>query len=159
MIKLAFLLSLLVLLSACNSKNTGSHIAVEVSKQQHSHVNRRQAVKIMLESVYFEFGKFELSSEAKNILSKNAEILKKAEAKKIIVIGCCDSRGSEKHNKILARQRAGAVKEFYAMFGIDSKLISIHINLARDDGSLDEISHAKNRRTDTVMKDILNIEK
>ena len=62
--------------------------------------------------VYFDFDKADLRDDAKVILKKAADTLRRNPQASILVTGNCDIRGSEAYNEKLGRQRGDAVKRF-----------------------------------------------
>jgi outer membrane protein OmpA-like peptidoglycan-associated protein len=62
--------------------------------------------------VYFDFDKADLRDDARAILKKAADTLKRNPRASILVTGNCDIRGSEAYNEKLGRQRGEAVKRF-----------------------------------------------
>jgi outer membrane protein OmpA-like peptidoglycan-associated protein len=145
------------LLAACSgNKAADTGISVEVIKEQRQKNTPEQAVvskhEVSLAPAYFEFDKADLSQEAKSILTQNIAAMKNA--KQIIIIGRCDNRGTEKRNKTLARKRADIVKDFYIAQGINPARITAYINLKEQNicAKTDEPCHAKNRKTDSVIK-------
>jgi outer membrane protein OmpA-like peptidoglycan-associated protein len=62
--------------------------------------------------VYFDFDKADLRDDAKIILKKAADTLKRNPQASILVTGNCDIRGSEAYNEKLGRQRGEAVKRY-----------------------------------------------
>jgi outer membrane protein OmpA-like peptidoglycan-associated protein len=62
--------------------------------------------------VYFDFDKSLLRDDAKLILKKAADTLKRNPSASILVTGNCDIRGSEAYNEKLGRQRGESVKKF-----------------------------------------------
>jgi outer membrane protein OmpA-like peptidoglycan-associated protein len=62
--------------------------------------------------VYFDFDKADLRDDAKVILKRAADTLKRNPQASILVTGNCDIRGSEAYNEKLGRQRGEAVKRY-----------------------------------------------
>ena len=62
--------------------------------------------------VYFDFDKADLRDDAKAILKKAADTLKRNPQANILVTGNCDIRGSEAYNEKLGRQRGETVKRY-----------------------------------------------
>jgi outer membrane protein OmpA-like peptidoglycan-associated protein len=62
--------------------------------------------------VYFDFDKSDLRDDAKVILKRAADTLKRNPQASILVTGNCDIRGSEAYNEKLGRQRGEAVKRY-----------------------------------------------
>jgi peptidoglycan-associated lipoprotein len=73
--------------------------------------------------IYFEFDRAELSSEARDILNKVAELLKASPKKNITIEGNCDDRGTNEYNLALGQTRADSVARYLQSLGIDRKRI------------------------------------
>lgn len=81
--------------------------------------------KIKLEMIHFEFDRYRLMSEAKQILNENARILKMYPQVKILIQGHCDERGTIEYNLALGEKRARAAQEYLIDLGMDPSRISI----------------------------------
>jgi peptidoglycan-associated lipoprotein len=77
------------------------------------------------ERIYFDFDKFELKAESKEVLKKKAELLKKYPNFKVLVEGHCDERGTEEYNLGLGEKRAKAAMEFLVIQGVDVSRLKI----------------------------------
>lgn len=80
-----------------------------------------------LQNVYFDFDSFSISEEMKEIIRKNADIIKRIldenpEAA-LLVEGHCDERGTNEYNLELGWKRAQSVKRFLMLFGIPENRI------------------------------------
>ena len=103
-------------------------------------------------SVYFEFDKYDLGSDARSTLATNAQWLKSHPDIKIRVEGNCDERGTVEYNLALGEKRANAVKDYYVSLGIPAgriQTVSYGKERPLDPGHNEE-AWAKNRRSDTV---------
>jgi peptidoglycan-associated lipoprotein len=76
-----------------------------------------------ISKIYFEFDRAELSSEAREILNKVAELLKASPKKNITIEGNCDDRGTNEYNLALGQTRADSVARYLQSLGIDRKRI------------------------------------
>jgi len=104
-----------------------------------------------LGTIRFEFNESNLTGEARSMLEKNAECLKKEKIKGTITIaGHCDERGTEEYNLHLGERRAHAVKKYLATMGVDeSKLKTISFGKERPAVSgHDEAAWSQNRRAE-----------
>ncbi|MEW5774159.1 MAG: peptidoglycan-associated lipoprotein Pal [Thermodesulfobacteriota bacterium] len=77
------------------------------------------------ERIYFDFDKFELKPEYKEILKKKAELLKKYPNFKVLIEGHCDERGTEEYNLGLGEKRAKVAMEFLVIQGVDVSRLKI----------------------------------
>ena len=73
---------------------------------------------IVLEDVFFDFDKYSVRDEYKGVLTKNAELLMANPAKRLLVEGHCDERGTAEYNMALGERRAKAVIDFYTAYGV-----------------------------------------
>ena len=74
--------------------------------------------------VYFDYDKYNLSPDARNILEKQAAWLSKNTQFNIIIEGHCDERGTREYNLALGERRANAVKDYLAALGIPPNRMS-----------------------------------
>ncbi len=79
-----------------------------------------------LKDVYYQFDSVELESEAREILTKNAEWLKAHPRARVEVEGHCDDIGSAEYNLALGAKRAQVAKDFLVTQGVTSdRLVTI----------------------------------
>jgi peptidoglycan-associated lipoprotein len=101
------------------------------------------------ESIYFDFDKSDLSRDARNVLSKNGEILLKSKPTvKIQIAGNCDERGSAEYNLALGERRAKSAQQYLITLGVAPDRLSI-ISYGKEKPAVegnDEAAWAKNRR-------------
>ena len=73
----------------------------------------------VLETVYFDFDRYEIRPDARGALRANAESIKRNTGWGTITIeGHCDERGSEEYNLALGDRRANAVKQYLVDLGV-----------------------------------------
>lgn len=104
--------------------------------------------RIMLDDVYFDYDRAELTEAAKRILVQVAEILINENRFVVTIEGHTDARGTEDYNLTLGARRSTIVRDFLVAYGVDgSKLRSVSYGKERPkvQGS-DEEAYAKNRR-------------
>jgi len=103
---------------------------------------------ISLSDVFFDFDKYNLSSEAKSTLEANARELKRVGDSNITIEGHCDERGTKAYNLALGDKRAGAAKDYLVSLGVTaSRITTISYGKERPfDSGHDESAWAKNRR-------------
>lgn len=110
--------------------------------------------EIMFENVYFDFDKSDLRQDARDVLSKNAElILKSLAGIKVQIAGHCDERGSAEYNLALGEYRAKSVQKYLITLGVKAAGISI-ISYGEEKPAVignDEAAWAKNRRAEFVI--------
>jgi peptidoglycan-associated lipoprotein len=77
-----------------------------------------------LQTVYFEYNRWELQDEARRMLRDNAKQLQtNPEWNGVTVEGHCDERGSEEYNLALGDRRAAAVKRYPVDLGVPTSQI------------------------------------
>ncbi|HEY1613704.1 MAG TPA: peptidoglycan-associated lipoprotein Pal [Rhizomicrobium sp.] len=84
------------------------------------------------DTVHFDYDKYNVTSEDKDVLQRQASWLQKYPQVRVTVEGHCDERGTREFNLALGARRANAVKEY---------LVSLGVSSAR----LDTISYGKER--------------
>lgn len=107
---------------------------------------------VRLDSVYFDFDSFALTSASRSSLQQIADTLKSSAGARVQIEGHCDERGSNEYNLALGEKRARAVEEYLISQGVDaSRLSTISYGEERPaaPGS-DEESWSKNRRAEFV---------
>jgi len=107
-----------------------------------------QALQRELQDIHFDFDKYDLTENARNILSQNAKILQGNTRVKVIVEGHCDERGTVEYNLALGEKRANSTRDYLVSLGIPSsrlQTVSYGAEKPVDKGHTDE-AWAKNRR-------------
>lgn len=106
--------------------------------------------------VYFGFDRYDLTSDAKDVLAQVSSWLKMYTDKKANIEGHTDKRGTQDYNLALGSRRAESVKTFLVENGIDSSRLST-VSFGKEsllsDGDTAQ-DHALNRRAHiTVLSD------
>jgi peptidoglycan-associated lipoprotein len=170
---LFLLIPSLAILAACAKKTTTvqkeSKIETETAdverqKELEAERQRKEAeqrrflaakTEVMQEDIYFQKGSYRLQPEARTILDRKADFLKKYPDVSVIIEGHTNERGSRETNIAFGDRRAGAVKSFLIREGIDSsRLIAVSFGKERpvDTGSTEK-ARAKNRRVHFVVQE------
>ena len=91
------------------------------------------AARPELSSVYFEYDRAEIRSDARPVLRDNASTINgNADWGVVTIEGHCDERGSEEYNLALGERRANAVKRYLADLGVpSSRLRTVSFGEAR----------------------------
>jgi peptidoglycan-associated lipoprotein len=76
------------------------------------------------ESIYFDFDKADLKTEAQAILKKKAAWLSANPSFSLRIEGNCDERGTNEYNLALGERRASSAKKFLVTSGIAESRIS-----------------------------------
>ena len=101
--------------------------------------------------VFFGFDKFDLTTEARTVLERQAFWMRKNGAVTVVVEGHCDERGTREYNIALGERRANAVRDYLLTLGIDANRIKT-ISYGKErpvDGGHTETAWKKNRRAVT----------
>ncbi len=106
-----------------------------------------------LQRIHFDFDKYFIREDAKPVLERNAEWLKKFSSVKILIEGHCDERGTEEYNMALGEKRAKSTMNYLISLGISPdriKIISYGKSRPLDPGHNEE-AWALNRRADFII--------
>ena len=104
---------------------------------------------VVLNNIFFDFGKYDLLPEARPELESVAKIIM-SNTEKVEIWGDTESIGSDKYNKNLSQKRADAVKEFLVKEGCPADRLVTHgygSERPIESNSTDE-GRAKNRRVE-----------
>lgn len=103
--------------------------------------------------IYFDFDKFDLSSESMETLSGLAALLKSSPEIKVRIEGNCDERGTIEYNLALGERRAKAAMDYLISQGIDaSRLTTVSYGKEKPaDPGQNEEAWAKNRRDEFIL--------
>jgi peptidoglycan-associated lipoprotein len=108
-----------------------------------------------LETVYFDFERWELRDDARSALQENALALKEsAQWTRLTIEGHCDERGSEEYNMALGERRAGVVQRYLKDLGVPAtrlKTVSFGESQPAVAGH-DESSWQQNRRAELKLE-------
>ena len=112
--------------------------------------------KIVLNPIYFEFDKANITNQAAFELDKLVSIMKKYPKMIIRAESHTDSRGPASYNKLLSEKRAKSTAQYVISKGIDENRIS-GFGMGEEDPEIDCSSgcskdeHAKNRRSEFII--------
>jgi outer membrane protein OmpA-like peptidoglycan-associated protein len=110
---------------------------------------------VIVENLYYNFGKWDILPEAKLVLDKAIVVLKTNNAFKMNLISHTDSRGSTDYNNTLSGKRAEEAVKYVVSHGIPKERIKgiglgeqQLMNRCEDGVQCTEEEHAQNRRTE-----------
>jgi peptidoglycan-associated lipoprotein len=109
--------------------------------------------KGILQPVFFELDRIEISSEGQAVLAKNAETMKQYPTWIVSIEGHCDERGTAEYNLALGERRALSVRQYLVSLGIASdrlRTVSYGKEFPFDPGHT-ESAWARNRRANFVV--------
>ena len=69
--------------------------------------------------IYFAYDRYDLSSEARTILTQKAAVMKEVPQLRVTIEGHCDERGTEEYNLALGERRARAAFDFLVTIGVN----------------------------------------
>jgi peptidoglycan-associated lipoprotein len=138
---------------ASATAETPTTSAVDANKPMDTDPQGSDSGKIAgLSTVFFDYDKAALTTDARKKLADNAEWIKGHPNFTIQVEGHTDSRGSVEYNLALGERRAKSVKAYLQNLGVDAKRINI-ISYGKEkpiDSGDNESAWSKNRRANFV---------
>ena len=75
------------------------------------------------DSIYFDYDKYNVKTDYKNVVKKNADYLKANKGSNVLIEGNCDDRGTNEYNMALGQRRADSAAKALKAAGIDAKRI------------------------------------
>ena len=78
-----------------------------------------------LEDIYFEFDSWKITESGKDVLEKNAILLKEDTNLTLLIEGHCDQRGSHAYNIILGKKRAIAIRDYLVYLGVEPRRLFV----------------------------------
>lgn len=112
-------------------------------------VTKRVITQEDLLPIYFDFDKYNLRTGDREILNRNALVLKQNPTVRIRIEGNCDERGTVEYNLALGEKRARAAKDFLINLGIEPDRITfITYGKEKADRCYNEECWYKDRRDD-----------
>ncbi len=153
--KLLILAVSLLLVASCSKTNGVTNDSKSKTAIKYGATGSDAGQAGELKTVNFDFDKFALTAEAKTILQKNADWLKKNSKVKVQVEGHCDNRGTIEYNIALGEKRASTVKKYLVALGVKlDRLNTISYGEERPLDTADtEEAWAKSRRANFVIVD------
>lgn len=77
-----------------------------------------------IQSIHFDYDRSAVKQEYVPVMKSNSEWLKQHSAKKIVVEGNCDERGSVEYNIALGWRRARSAKNYLVSLGVSPSRVS-----------------------------------
>ena len=105
------------------------------------------------DTVHFEYDKYDVKSEDRDLLQRQAAWLQKYPQVRVTIEGHCDERGTREYNLALGERRAQAVKNVLVALGIPAARVST-ISYGKERPEIphsDDQSYAQNRRGVTTV--------
>jgi peptidoglycan-associated lipoprotein len=128
--------------------DTGSEWT-EAPQPEESAAKPVRGTDVELETIYFDFDRFDIRADARPVLRANAASISDISGS-VTVEGHCDERGSAEYNLALGERRANAVKRYLVDLGVSSsKLRTVSFGEERPAvQGHDESAWRYNRRAD-----------
>ena len=98
--------------------------------------------------VYFDFDKYDIKPEYRDMLRQKADLMKRYTQIRVRIEGHCDARGTQEYNLALGERRARAAYDYLIMLGVNAgqmELISFGKERPSVGGS-GEAAWGRNRR-------------
>jgi len=86
---------------------------------------RAAAQQISSGIVYFDFDKFDIKPEYRDMLRQKADLMKRFPQIRIRIEGHCDARGTQEYNLALGERRARAAYDYLAMLGVNASQMEL----------------------------------
>jgi len=104
--------------------------------------------------VFFDYDKYSLQAESRQVLEKQAAWLKTNGAVTVVIEGHADERGTREYNLALGERRANTVKDYLVALGVaDDRVSTISYGKERSVAlGSNEAAWAQNRRSVTVTR-------
>lgn len=146
---------LILLLASCATKNNIQEVQEPAAKPIIA--AKKEEIKIdakvkFTDTVYFAFDSSSINKNMAVELTDNIIWLKQNPAKKLVIEGHCDERGTKEYNLALGERRAYAVKKFLVNSGIKkNRLKTVSYGEERPNAlGSSERAHQKNRRVQFI---------
>ncbi len=135
-LKLVAILGSVLLLAACGTSgdqvSAVSSDAAQTSGPSYEPGSEEEFIVEVGDRVFFGYDAYDLTTEAQDTLSRQAEWLASYPSSSILVEGHADERGTREYNLALGERRANAVKNYLVALGVDA-------------GRIETISYGKER--------------
>ena len=76
--------------------------------------------------VYFDFDKYDIKAEYRDMLQQKAELMKQFPSIRVRIEGNCDERGTQEYNLALGERRARAAYEYMIRLGVPAEQLDIN---------------------------------
>lgn len=106
------------------------------------------------DTVYFDYNQSDLTENAIEALSFQADWLLEYDSYGITVSGHADERGTREYNLALGEARASSVRDFFVQSGISEDRLEI-VSYGEEQPAVtgsDEYAWSKNRRSQTILR-------
>ena len=111
---------------SATDSDAAARAAAERERLERERVERERAEaarRTMEAAIYFAYDRSDLTADARAALDAKLDMLRDAQAMRIIVEGHTDDRGSDEYNLALGQRRAAAAKRYLVQRGIPADRI------------------------------------
>ncbi len=150
--RLALLVVLVCALGAgfgCSSKSASTGEVPPV--ESHWTPQEQTAIQQITDGrVHFEFNKYVITAEGKQVLAQKAELMKANPRIRVRIEGNCDERGTQEYNLALGERRARAAFEYLVLLGVNPAQMEL-LSFGKENpivSGTGEAVWAQNRRDD-----------
>lgn len=129
-------------------------LRAQAAKEAAAKRNAAALNDLNIQNIYFDYDKYTIRPDAREILKANTEIFTKNSGASIVVEGHCDDRGTTEYNMALGERRAQEAKQYLVNLGIkESRIETISYGEERPlDTRSTEEAWAQNRRAQFLLK-------
>lgn len=144
--------------AGCAKKAAGPGDGADASweEQERQRLEKERQLREMLgqantelsQMIYFAFDSSSLTPEARQILTRKVDVLRKYPQVKLVIEGHCDERGTAEYNLALGERRAQAAAQYLVNLGVEAGRIST-VSYGKErplDPGHGESAWSKNRR-------------
>ena len=115
-------------------------------------VTKQEITQGDFQPILFDFDKYALRPEDREVLNRNAQVLKENPGAKIRIEGNCDERGTVEYNLALGEKRARAAMDYLINLGVGADRVSIiTYGKERANRCSSESCWSKDRRDDFIV--------
>ncbi len=153
------LVAALLLVAACAQKGTeatstgGAGSGAGTSSAATGTAALQQQLQSVGDRIYFALDKSDITPESRQVLQKQADLLKQNPSVTVTIEGHCDERGTREYNLGLGERRANATKQALVALGIAANRVNT-ISYGKERPAVlghNEQAWAQNRRAVTVI--------
>ena len=139
-----------------NEKNASTIASSSATSASDMELSKLTAAiqQLQKQSDYFDYNKYVIKPQYRNVLQKEAEFIKAHKNDFITLEGNADERGSDGYNLALGEKRAEAVQKSLLKFGVPANQIKL-VSLGKEKPRLtchEEKCWKENRRVDFLHK-------
>jgi len=154
------LVAALLLVAGCaqkgaeNANTSGAGAGTSTSAAPTGTAALQSQLQQVGDRIYFAFDKSDITPESRQVLAKQADLLKQNPSVTVTIEGHCDERGTREYNLGLGERRANATKQALVALGIAANRINT-ISYGKERPAVlghNEQAWAQNRRAVTVIQ-------